>query len=141
MFFLLAPDGVPLPVTIDVVSTPTSCNITWQPTNNSHPDPDGRILGYKVYYTFNLTTGPRSSTITILGINSSAATLSHLWKYKNYVITVAAFNSYGEGNRSDPFYCHTQEDGRFVKSLRILKTLTTATAATTTKTTTTNNFI
>lgn len=100
------------------MSTSTSCNFTWEPVNDSQPDPDGFVLGYKVYYTFNLTSGPRSSTVTILGANASAATLLDLWNYKTYSITLVAFNAYGEGNHSEPLYCKTKEDGKQKEALK-----------------------
>lgn len=43
-------------------------------------------------------------------------TLSNLRKYTNYSITVLSYTTTGEGVRSDPVYCHTDEDGKLPKN-------------------------
>lgn len=44
-------------------------------------------------------------------IQNQYTTLTGLNKYTNYSITALAFTDIGDGVRSDPIYCHTEEDG------------------------------
>lgn len=41
-------------------------------------------------------------------------TIPGLKKYTNYSITVLAYTAAGDGVRSDPVYCHTDEDGELL---------------------------
>lgn len=45
-------------------------------------------------------------------IQNQYTTLTGLNKYTNYSITALAFTDIGDGVRSDPIYCHTEEDGK-----------------------------
>lgn len=40
-------------------------------------------------------------------------TVPGLKKYTNYSITVLSYTTLGDGVRSEPVYCHTDEDGAF----------------------------
>lgn len=40
-------------------------------------------------------------------------TIGGLHKYTNYSITVLAYTTRGDGVRSEPIFCHTDEDGKF----------------------------
>lgn len=44
-------------------------------------------------------------------IQQLRTTITGLRKYTNYSITVLAYTSSGDGVRSEPVYCHTEEDG------------------------------
>lgn len=44
-------------------------------------------------------------------ISQLRTTISGLRKHTNYSMTVLAFTSSGDGVRSEPTYCQTEEDG------------------------------
>jgi len=47
-------------------------------------------------------------------ITSSSETILHgLKKYSNYSMQVLAFTNGGDGVRSSPIHCHTEQDGNF----------------------------
>lgn len=46
-------------------------------------------------------------------IQQLRTTVTGLSKYTNYSITVLAYTSTGDGVRSEPIYCHTEEDGTY----------------------------
>lgn len=45
-------------------------------------------------------------------VNQLRTTISGLRKYTNYSMTVLAYTSVGDGARSVPVYCQTEEDGK-----------------------------
>lgn len=44
---------------------------------------------------------------------SFKTTIPSLHKYTNYSISVLAFTSSGDGVKSPPIYCRTEEDGKY----------------------------
>ena len=86
-----------------------SLQITWQP-----PSPErrnGALRGYRIFYEHvdhDLTTLDRetasktTSELTLL--------LSGLQKFTNYSVQVLAFTAVGDGIRSTPLVCTTEED-------------------------------
>lgn len=45
-------------------------------------------------------------------VNQLRTTISGLRKYTNYSMTVLAYTTSGDGVRSTPVYCQTEEDGK-----------------------------
>lgn len=45
---------------------------------------------------------------------SLVTTINTLLKYTNYSLSVSAFTKPGEGVRSNPVYCRTEEDGNVI---------------------------
>ena len=90
-------------------STSTGCTVTWIPANNSGTDPDGWILGYKIYY--NTLNSSKIQFVTVTDQNTTTATVQGLENFEVYEISVVAFNQYGEGNASEVRTCQTKEDG------------------------------
>lgn len=104
-----APSGIPDNIT-SPKSTSTECIIQWVPAENTGTDPDGWILGYKVYY--NALNSSNVQTFTVTDANTTEVALSGLEEFENYVFHVVAFNVYGEGNVSQLGTCRTKEAGR-----------------------------
>ena len=81
-------------------------------------------MGYKVYVKVaSSDSEPRVDTVS--GRTAFNTTILNLEEYLLYNITMRAFNIYGEGNASEPLFCHTQEDGKLgrVTWRKILKHL------------------
>ncbi|XP_063908088.1 cell adhesion molecule Dscam1 isoform X3 [Zophobas morio] len=101
-----APTLPPQNVQCSVLSA-QSLHISWEP-----PLPEGRngiIQGYKVTYHSAgewLDNDDQQTKI----ISQLRTTISGLRKYTNYSMTVLAFTSSGDGVRSEPTYCQTEED-------------------------------
>ncbi|XP_031573985.1 uncharacterized protein LOC116307805 [Actinia tenebrosa] len=106
--WLPPPDGIPGNVTQLYDSTERNCSLQWRECNNSNPDPDGRVLGYNVYYRIS-GTNDTETVIKVTGNNSTQQILQSLEEFTNYEIRVAAFNLYGAGNKSEIMYCQTKE--------------------------------
>nr|XP_022920801.1 Down syndrome cell adhesion molecule-like protein Dscam2 isoform X2 [Onthophagus taurus] len=84
-----------------------SIRITWEP-----PLLDGRngkILGYKITYHSVGEWFDNDDQETKV-ISFKYTTLTGLQKYTNYSITTLAYTTIGDGVRSEPIYCHTDED-------------------------------
>lgn len=47
-------------------------------------------------------------------MNHLRTTISGLRKYTNYSMTVLAYTAVGDGARSLPVYCQTEEDGKII---------------------------
>lgn len=54
-------------------------------------------------------------------VNHLRTTISGLRKYTNYSITVLAYTASGDGVRSAPVYCQTEEDGKSIFSAKMLQ--------------------
>ncbi|KAI4469263.1 titin [Holotrichia oblita] len=101
-----APSLPPENIKCQVLSA-QSVRITWEP-----PLPEGRngkIQGYKVTYHSISEWFDIDDQETKM-IQNQYTTLTGLNKYTNYSITALAFTDIGDGVRSDPIYCHTEED-------------------------------
>ncbi|CAK1540390.1 unnamed protein product [Leptosia nina] len=84
----------------------SSMKVSWSP-----PPADQRggiIQGYKVIYA-PLTTN-HADVAEIKRVTTTDTYLHTLHKYTNYSIQVLAFTSAGDGKRSPPVYCMTEED-------------------------------
>ena len=44
--------------------------------------------------------------------NNQYATIESLQKYTNYTVWVVAYTKVGDGVKTKPFYCRTNEDGK-----------------------------
>ncbi|KAJ3636867.1 hypothetical protein MTP99_000372 [Tenebrio molitor] len=101
-----APTLPPLNVQCSVLSA-QSLHISWEP-----PLPEGRngiIQGYKVTYHSAGEWFDNDDQQTKI-ISQLRTTISGLRKHTNYSMTVLAFTSSGDGVRSEPTYCQTEED-------------------------------
>ncbi|XP_061500110.1 cell adhesion molecule Dscam2 isoform X1 [Anopheles gambiae] len=99
------PSSAPDSPKCDVLSS-TSIYITWSP-----PPVDGqngKIRGYKVSYIEmdDLYEKEPYTSKT----NNQYLTLENLKKFTNYTFWVLAFTKVGDGVRTNPFHCITQED-------------------------------
>ena len=79
------------------------------------PGQNGPINGYLLYYT-NTTF---SDTITVIGGQNIAYTLTELRPYTNYTVTVSAYNDGGTGPTSDNRIQQTEQAGQLVYSLLV----------------------
>ena len=79
------------------------------------PGQNGPINGYLLYYT-NTTF---SDTITVIGGQNIAYTLTELRPYTNYTVTVSANNDGGTGPTSDNRIQQTEQAGQLVYSLLV----------------------
>ena len=89
----------------------TSINVTWEPVPDDHVN--GIVLGYRLFCKqadkpindfSNLTV---NSTVLSIGLDS-------LEFYTKYELRLLAFTMVGDGNISEPVYCMTDEDGKFL---------------------------
>ncbi|XP_026317870.1 Down syndrome cell adhesion molecule-like protein Dscam2 isoform X2 [Hyposmocoma kahamanoa] len=98
------PESHPTRVTCSALSS-SSMKVTWNPPPLGQHG--GIIQGYKVIYT------PLTSDHDVGEIKRVTTTdtyLHALRKYTNYSIQVLAFTNAGDGKRSPPVYCMTEED-------------------------------
>ena len=91
-----------------VNQTSTSLFITWNAVSSS--ERNGKILGYKVQYTFLLNDGRATNEISVVMADFN---LTSLGKNQKHAITVLAFNECGDGPSSDVLYVKTDEDSKF----------------------------
>lgn len=123
-------EGVPEQPPHDAICTTLTAQtirVSWMsPTLDST---NGVIKGYKVIYGpsdtwFGKILTPQSSSLNLLikifadentkdaKITPSSETILHgLKKYTNYSMQVLAFTSAGDGVRSQPIHCQTEQDG------------------------------
>ncbi|XP_035684441.1 tenascin-X-like [Branchiostoma floridae] len=98
------PQGVPTaPREVVAVATgPTSATVNWQPplANN------GQLLGYKVYYQNNLD---EKVTVAELSASELSHTNDDIEPMTEYLISVLAFTSIGEGPHSQEVTLRTEE--------------------------------
>lgn len=104
-----------------------SLHISWEP-----PAPAGRnglVQGYKVTYHSvgewfgKWAAAPLRRQLMFWSadnddqqtkiVNQLRTTISGLRKFTNYSMTVLAYTASGDGVRSSPVYCQTEEDGEF----------------------------
>jgi hypothetical protein len=116
-----------------VSPTSQSLQVSWEP-----PPPEGRngvIHGYKVthqaiddwlgkYQYDMLRPQVRDGMLAADGEGAETkmtsqlrTTLPGLKRYTNYSVSVLAFTTKGDGARSDPLLCKTEEDGKSSKHL------------------------
>jgi len=91
-----------------VNQTSTSLFITWNAVSSS--ERNGKILGYKVQYTFLLNDGRATNEISVVMADFN---LTSLGKNQKHAITVLAFNECGDGPSSDVLHVKTDEDSKF----------------------------
>ncbi|KAI5636739.1 immunoglobulin i-set domain-containing protein [Phthorimaea operculella] len=102
-------EGVPESHPTRVLCSPlssSSMKVQWSP-----PPPGqhgGIIQGYKVIYT--PLTPDHADVGEIKRVTTTDTYLHTLRKYTNYSIQVLAFTNAGDGKRSPPVYCMTEED-------------------------------
>ena len=85
----------------------------WKEVVNSHPDPDGAVKGYYIYYRM---AGLNDSLdkLDVVGANTTSYIVEKLKKFTEYEFQIVAYNQYDEGNASEIFSCQTKEDGTYV---------------------------
>ena len=91
-----------------VNQTSTSIFIKWDavPSNQRN----GKILGYKVLYTFQVSDGRKTNEVSVAMAHLN---LTSLGKNQKYGITVLAFNECGDGPSSEILVVKTDEDSKF----------------------------
>ena len=82
--------------------------------NQNQTDPDGSVLGYRVY--FRQVGSSVQNSLEIPSHNTSQATVQGLEEFSTYQFKVVAFNLFGEGNASVNVNCTTAEDGTYYSS-------------------------
>ena len=115
-WFILSPGPSHPPVNVSGGRlSSTSLFIYWAPVPLQHRG--GLILGYNVSFW---TPGNDSSTNITLTTEREEIPIKGLDKFTPYLVTVSAFNEFGDGVFSDPIEIWTDEDGRWkTKRLRI----------------------
>jgi hypothetical protein len=92
--------------------SPQALRIRWEAPAPSRQH--GLLQGYKVFY--QLQAGPNSPVgseeVEVKRTTNLETNLHGLAKYANYSVRVAAFTGAGEGVRSPPLYCVTEEDSK-----------------------------
>lgn len=88
--------------------TSTSIFITWDAVSSNQRN--GKILGYKVQYTFLLNDGRTTNEVSVAMADLN---LTSLGKNQKHAIAVLAFNECGDGPASDVLYAKTDEDSKF----------------------------
>lgn len=68
------------------------------------------MTGYKIFYTPEGTNA--TEVFEVPGENTTSFVMQNLEEFTKYKIQIAAFNIYGDGNKSDVMTCYTQEDGK-----------------------------
>lgn len=66
------------------------------------------MFGYLLVFCCFIDKDDQQTKITSM----QRTTIGGLHKYTNYSITVLAFTTRGDGVRSEPIFCHTDEDGK-----------------------------
>ncbi|GFG29264.1 hypothetical protein Cfor_07941 [Coptotermes formosanus] len=97
--------------------TSQSLQVSWDP-----PPLDGRngvVMGYKVSHQPAEEWYGKDEQETKVTA-SLKTTIQSLRKYTNYSISVLAFTSVGDGVRSPPIFCCTEEDGTYHQYLYVL---------------------
>lgn len=108
------------------VTSAQSIHISWEPPLMKGRN--GIIKGYKVtYHSIGESLGahhfkkPKNDLNIFISDNDDVqtknitqlrTTINGLRKYTNYSMSVLAYTSRGEGVRSEPVFCHTEEDGK-----------------------------
>ncbi|XP_067002094.2 cell adhesion molecule Dscam1 [Anabrus simplex] len=101
------PDMPPQDLRCSALS-PQSVRVRWDP-----PPPENRngvIEGYKVFYRNVNRKQGGSGDVEIKKTTNLETNLHGLAKYTNYSVRVLAYTSAGEGVRSAPVHCTTEED-------------------------------
>ncbi|XP_072938511.1 cell adhesion molecule Dscam1-like isoform X2 [Epargyreus clarus] len=99
------PESHPTRVSCSALSS-SSVKVSWGPPPPSQRG--GIIQGYKVIYA--PLTNNHADVAEIKRVTTADTYLHTLHKYTNYSIQVLAFTSAGDGKRSPPVYCMTEED-------------------------------
>ena len=102
MSLLPAPSAAP--TSVDVSSTSNSITVQWGAVDCI--DRNGDITGYSVRYGVQ---GSGTQTVNVSGGGATQTTISELMASTTYSIEVAAVNSAGTGNYSDPLTAETPE--------------------------------
>lgn len=92
-------------------STSRNCSLEWSKSNNSNPDPDGRVIGYSIFYRV-FGTNDTWTEVKVSGENTTRHVLTDLEEYTMYEIRVAGSNLFGVGNKSISLLCMTKEAGK-----------------------------
>ena len=91
-----------------VNQTFTSIFITWDAVSSNQRN--GKILGYKVQYTFLFNDGRTTNEVSVAMAETN---LTSLGKNQKHAITVLAYNECGNGPLGDVLYVKTDEDSKF----------------------------
>lgn len=93
-------------------TTLTSHRIQASWTNPPPESINGILKNYKVIYSSSDVKNGNDREITM---NGTDLILDRLKAYTNYIIQVLATTSNGDGVRSKPIQCQTDQDGKYVK--------------------------
>ncbi|XP_041974799.1 Down syndrome cell adhesion molecule-like protein Dscam2 isoform X2 [Aricia agestis] len=99
------PEAAPTRVSCSALSS-TSVKVSWGPPPAGQRG--GIVQGYKVIYA-PLTT-LHGEAAEIKRVSTTETYLHTLLKYTNYSIQLLAYTGAGDGQRSAPVYCRTEED-------------------------------
>ncbi|XP_052738089.1 cell adhesion molecule Dscam2 isoform X2 [Bicyclus anynana] len=99
------PEAAPTRVTCSALSS-SSIKVSWAPPPPAYRN--GIIQGYKIIYAPLSTSHAEGAEIK--RVSTTETYLHALHKYSNYSLQVAAYTAAGDGKRSAPAYCMTDED-------------------------------
>lgn len=97
------PTGTPLKVKAVAVS-PTEIRVSWQPPLADKQN--GDVQGYKIFYLAN-GQSEDSEQADVVPSHQRSLALLYLDMFTNYTVHVLAFNTAGDGPRSDPVTART----------------------------------
>ncbi|XP_034237501.1 Down syndrome cell adhesion molecule-like protein Dscam2 [Thrips palmi] len=103
------PSESPQSVRCEALS-PQALRVRWEAPSPGRQH--GLLQGYKVFYQLLAGAGAQqgSEEVEVKRTTNLETNLHGLAKYANYSVRVAAFTGAGEGLRSPPMYCVTEED-------------------------------
>ncbi|XP_063224746.1 cell adhesion molecule Dscam2-like [Bacillus rossius redtenbacheri] len=101
------PDAPPRDVRCAAL-TSQSLRVRWEPPAQEHCN--GLVQGYKVFYRHANPSRGAQASVEVKKTTNLETNLHGLAKYTNYSVRVLAFTSAGEGVRSSPVHCMTEED-------------------------------
>lgn len=106
------PSEAPQSVRCEALS-PQALRVRWEAPSPGRQH--GLLQGYKVFYQLLAGAGAQqgSEEVEVKRTTNLETNLHGLAKYANYSVRVAAFTGAGEGVRSQPMYCVTEEDSEY----------------------------
>lgn len=109
-----APSSPPLQIQARLLSS-TTILVQWEPPE----EPNGQILGYRIYYSSEATSNPFSQWQLHNTNDSKFTTISDLTPDMTYSLRMLGFTSVGDGPLSDVLQIKTQLGGEKMFSMSL----------------------